>query len=464
MTDRVCQLLTNKIREYDYLLDSDRLSDAEKTDLKKLVGGVTTDQAGSVLNLLCHFLEKHHGKKVILLLDEYDTPMQEAYLSDFWDEAVEFFRDLFNNTFKTNPSLARAVITGITRISKESLFSDINNLQVVSTTTPLYQTAFGFTEEEVFAAMDEQELSDKETVKLWYDGFVFGGVPNIYNPWSIIGYFKEHRFQPFWINTSSNSLIGNLIRSGNIAIKTDFSDLLEGKEIRSTIEEEVVFNQLDGNKDAIWGLMVASGYLKVLDVEYDITDGANTLYTLAITNTETKTGLRRVVRAWFGEQDRYGYHSFTKALVNGDLDAMNGYMQRVTEHTMSYFDPYGKGGDPELYYHGFVLGLIIELDKTYQVRSNRESGFGRYDIMLIPREPAKDDGIIIEFKLMRRDRGEKSLSDTVKAALLQIEEKHYEAELLDAGVPKERIRKYGFAFEGKEVLIGKMNGQTVEVF
>ncbi len=447
------QLFTDIARRYDFLLQSPALSDDEKEGLKRWTSIVPKEDTAIFILRLCHLLQKHFNKKVIILMDEYDTPMQEAWLCGYWEDAVEFMRGMFNNTFKTNPALFRAVITGITRISKESMFSDINNLNVVSTTSPQYQTAFGFTEEEVFAAMNEQGLTEKDTVKRWYDGFVFGGVADIYNPWSILEYMKNRQFKPYWINTSSNSLVGSLIRTGSVELKETFSDLLEQKPVKTTLDEEVVFSELSESTDAIWGLLVAAGYLKITDAIFSGDEEAP-LYTLSITNRETRAGLKKLVRAWFGAKDHYGYSSFTKALLRGDLDEMNIYMSRVAEFTLSSFDPYGRGGDPELFYHGLVLGLIIELEKTHMVRSNRESGYGRYDVMLIPRELGGGDAIIIEFKLIRRDRGEKELSDTVAAALKQIEEKHYEAELIDMGFAPEHIRKYGFAFDGKEVLIG----------
>ena len=453
LKEGVCEIFKKKIWEYSWLEKSDQLTDAERKLVVRWMNGIPFQEVGSFINTLCTLLYRHFTKKVILLIDEYDTPMQEAWLCGYWNDAVSLFRDIFNNSVKTNPALFRAVITGITRISKESTFSDINNLKVVSTTTPRYQTAFGFTEEEVFAAMDEQELTEKDRVKRWYDGFVFGGVADIYNPWSILNYLSDRMFKPYWINTSSNSLVGSLIRTGSVELKETFSDLLEQKQVETTLEEEVVFSDLEESTDAIWGLLVASGYLKITEVCFDGDEEAP-LYTLSITNSETRMGLKKLVRAWFGAKDHYGYSSFTKALLRGDLDEMNIYMSRVAEFTLSSFDPYGRGGDPELFYHGFVLGLIIELEKTHMVRSNRESGYGRYDVMLIPRELGGGDAIIIEFKLIRRDRGEKELSDTVTAALKQIKEKHYEAELIDMGFAPERIRKYGFAFEGKEVLIG----------
>jgi hypothetical protein len=357
---------------------------------------------------------------------------------------------MFNATFKTNPYLGRAVMTGITRVSKESMFSDLNNLNVVTTTSSSYATAFGFTEEEVFAAMDEMGLTEKKEVKRWYDGFVFGEISDIYNPWSIINYLKKGTFAPYWANTSSNSLAGKLIREGNPNIKADFEKLLKGEVIESKIDEQIVFNQLDNNPSAIWSLLLASGYLKV--VKADLSTGD---YSLVLTNYEVMITFQNLVSGWFTNDSAY-YNDFIRALLIGDKKAMKHYINRVSLSVFSYFDTgnHPSGAEPERFYHGFVLGLIVDLRDKYVVTSNRESGFGRYDIMLEPLDKERYDGIIIEFKVYDKD-DEDTLSDTVASALKQIEEKNYAQILIDRGVKPERIRKYGFAFEGKTVEIGK---------
>ena len=407
------------------------------------------------IHKMSEFLYRYYGKKVIILLDEYDTPMQEAYVNGFWDELVAFTRSMFNSAFKTNPYLERAIMTGITRVSKESIFSDLNNLKVVTTTSDEYATAFGFTEEEVFNALDECGHGDKkDKVKIWYDGFIFGSQKDIYNPWSILNFLDTGRLDIHWANSSSNSLVGKLIREGSRRIKTTFESLLKGEIISCPRDEQIVYNQLDNNGAAIWSLLLASCYLKVIssESEEEVVSGYPT-YELMLTNLEVKRMFERMIHSWFNNTNE-SYNDFVEALLIGDLDAMNVYMNRIALQSFSYFDT-GKNpsyDEPERFYHGFVLGLMVDLAVKYMITSNRESGFGRYDIMIEPRDK-NNDAIIIEFKVFNQ-RKESSLEETVQSALDQIEEKQYEASLIAKGIKAENIRKYGFAFEGKNVLIG----------
>lgn len=456
--NRIFQIITGVYSNYEFLLDSDRLSENDKKFFRKIETDMAEDNATVSLNHLAKCLYQHYGKKVIILLDEYDTPMQEAYVGGYWTQIALFIRELFNSTFKTNPWLERAVMSGITRVSKESIFSDMNHLEIVSTTSNKYAKAFGFTEQEVFAAMDELGWTEKERVKAWYDGFTFGNVADIYNPWSIINYLDKGKFAAYWANTSSNSLVSMLLREGSGKLKQQFWMLLEGGTIRSTIDEQIVYSQLGQSEEAIWGLLLSSGYLKVISHQ-EITDMPEDWfeepeYELALTNGEVRMMFGSMVKGWFGKS-RSDYNDFVKALLAGDLEAMNGYMNRVALNTFSYFDT-GKdpsGAQPEKFYHGFVLGLLVELKGRYRLTSNRESGFGRYDVMLEPLKQ-EDDAMILEFKVFN-PRREQTLEDTVKAALAQIEARRYEQALVDKGIEKGRIRKYGFAFEGKEVLIGE---------
>ena len=329
---------------------------------------------------------------------------------------------------------------------------------MVTTTSDKYATAFGFTEDEVFTALDECGLSgQKEKVKQWYDGFTFGKHKDIYNPWSILNFLDKKTFMTYWANTSSNSLVGKLIREGSSRVKESFERLLSGETIKTPIDEQIVYNQLDGNEDAIWSLLLASGYLKV--VSYDdlgeLEYGAEQMYELTLTNHEVRLMFEGMVRGWF-KNVKGDYNDFVQALLTGDIKAMNVYMNRVALNTFSYFDT-GKGlsgAEPERFYHGFVLGLLVDLQDRYVITSNRESGFGRYDVVIEPREPEKNDAYILEFKVHDAD-DEESLKDTVAAALRQIEEKKYAAGLVQRGIKEEHIHSYGFAFEGKNVLIGK---------
>ena len=454
---KICQQLMELYAKNSFLLDGDLLYKTEKEYFNRVNVDMDDADATIALNCLSDYLCRYYGKKVIILLDEYDTPMQEAYVNGFWDEMVSFIRSLFNATFKTNPYMGRAIMTGITRVSKESVFSDLNNLEVVTTTSDKYTTAFGFTEEEVFTAMDMGGLGEeKEKVKEWYDGFVFGEQEDIYNPWSIINFLDKGKYATYWANTSSNSLVGKLIREGDREIKQSMELLLKGEHLICPIDEQIVYIQLDNNEEAIWSLLVASGYLKILCYEDMGKVGRRPKYELALTNGEVRIMFEDMVSDWFGRQ-RGNYNRFISAMILGDVDEMNDYMNEITCEIFSYFDTgkrVSKKVQPERFYHGFVLGLLVDLKGRYLMTSNRESGFGRYDIMLEPVKTEQDDAIIIEFKVFN-SRKETSLEETLASALDQIEKKQYETALIARGIPKEKIRKYGFAFEGKNVLIGE---------
>ena len=454
--DKLCEIIRNLYNHFSFLKDSDRLTDTDRTYFDRILDTHVRDSdITSSLYQLSDYLCRYYGKKVIILLDEYDTPMQEAYVHGFWNELVEFIRSLFNSAFKANPYLERGLMTGITRISKESIFSDLNHLKVVTTTSNEYSTAFGFTEAEVFAALDEYGLGEKkEKVKYWYDGFTFGQSSDIYNPWSILNFLDTGRLDTYWANSSTNQLVSKLLQEGNRKLKISFERLLTGKSIKSSIDEQIIYGQLDGSEEAVWSLLLASGYLTVASWQRaeESIYGEDPLYELVITNFEVRQMFYRMVRRWFSPfKDDYG--DFIQALLAGDLKAMNHYLNRVCLQCFSYFDTGAGpvGNEPERFYHGFILGLLAELCNQYTVTSNRESGFGRYDVVIEPFDQAKN-AFILEFKV--KDDEENSLEDTVQTALAQIEKRQYAADLLARGFTLQQIKKYGFAFEGKRAKIG----------
>ena len=488
-------VINDAYKQHSYLLKSDKLTEAEKNmyeqldnyannaDINKKISNEIVCRA---IKTLAGMLYKYYGKKVIIILDEYDTPMQEAYMNGYWDELVALTRSLFNSTFKTNPYLERGIMTGITRVSKESIFSDLNNLKVVTTTSREYATSFGFTEKEVFDALDEVNISnEKAAVKEWYDGFTYGDVKDIYNPWSIINYLQTGKIDSYWTDSSSNGIVNKLIKTGTPDVKEAMAVLISGGVIEKKIDEQIVFDQLDKNEDVIWSLLLASGYLCIESYK-EVGRLKRKIYGLKLTNLEVERMFEVMIEQWFGEE-KFNYNNFVKSLLNGDIESMNEYMNRVTRGVISYFDTGKTPSDEEperlascydcrgvangsslnccsnLYamteksshfYHGLVLGLMVDQVDNYILSSNRESGFGRYDIMLEPidKNNEKLPGIVIEFKVFNQKK-EDTLEETVENALRQIKEKDYDAELIKRGVKEENIYHYGFAFKGKEVLI-----------
>lgn len=452
---KIKKIITDVYQQYIELAGWEGLTEVQVRQFQSVDPYMDDVTAQCALKDLSGYLYRYYEKKVIILLDEFDTPMQEAYIHGYWDEFTAFIRSLFNAAFKTNPYLNRAMMTGITRVSKESIFSDLNNLKVVTTTSEEYATCFGFTQEEVFAALEEFQLADqKDAVKQWYDGFTFGSQQDIYNPWSITNYLKEKKFLAYWASTSSNGLVNRLIQTSKPDVKEFMEELLNERKIVLNFDEQIVFDQLETKENAIWSLMVASGYLKVDKIEYR---GILHVpwYHLKITNLETLGMFSEMFTGWF-QNTRSNYNAFIKAMLCGNIKEMNAYMNEVALATFSSFDtgshPSGRT-QPERFYHGFVLGLLVELRDQYEVRSNRESGYGRYDVMLIPRQK-NQLAFVLEFKVYNAQE-ELKLEDTVQSALLQIEEKHYDTELIERGISKSKIRHYGFAFEGKKVLIGE---------
>ncbi len=342
---RINQIFVNLYADYRFLLESDVLTEAEKEYFKSVSIDMDEVTAAAALHQLSRYLSHYYGKKVLILLDEYDTPMQEAYLAGFWEELVAFIRSLLNAAFKTNPYMERAIMTGITRVSKESVFSDLNNLEVVTATSRKYEDAFGFTQEEVLHALEAFGLTgQKEAVKQWYDGFKFGDLDCIYNPWSVINFLSQREIAPYWVNTSSNKMVGELIRAGSREMKEDFEVLMQGGIIETVIHEEIVFDELKDCQDAVFSFLLACGYLKIVSVDrsrlLDLFSG-EVVYRLALTNGEVRWMCAFLVRRWFSVVNRQ-YDRFVKAFLEDDVAQMNENINEITNKTFSFFDVGGE--------------------------------------------------------------------------------------------------------------------------
>ncbi len=455
MEYKITEVIADLYNKNEFLLDGNLLNENEKEYYRGIKSGMEGKVAVGAVHQMSKFLGRRYDKKVIIILDEYDTPMQEAWISGYWNEAVSFFGGFFNASFKTNNYLDRGLITGITRVARESMFSGMNNLEVITTTSEKYEKAFGFTEEEVFLALEEAGLGmEKQEVKRWYDGFTFGRQGAIYNPWSIVSFLAKKEYDTYWSNTGGNGLINSLIQTGSSDIKQTMEGLLRGESFETAIDERIVFDQLNGSPNAVWSLLLATGYLKVLQRK-QIGERKRKVYTLTLTNMEVEIMFEDMVRGWFEGSVKVYYNEFINALLNDNVKKMNTFINKVALNTFSSFDsgkkPSGQA-EPERFYHGFVLGMVVNLADTHKVRSNRESGYGRYDVMIEPNDKS-GKAFIFEFKVLDPDE-EGTLADTLVSAHAQIKEKRYEAELITEGFMPEQIRKYGFVFRGKECLIG----------
>lgn len=446
--------LYHMFRKHNYLLDSDKLDDTDKAAFREYEQGLFHDEEDKVeksISVLCELLYKHCGVLPYILLDEYDTPLLEAYTDGYWEEMISICRRLFHGTFKENGFYSRAIITGVTRVSKNSLFSDLNNIVVYAVTDDEYSDCFGFTEEEVMDALKCQNIDEFRAVKEMYDGFIFGHRKDMYNPWSICNYIERKQLISYWINTSSNKVIGDIIRKHPVRYKYEIERLMAGEVVHKKINENVTFQYLDGDENSLWSLLLAIGYVKADNV---IKEQEYTECDISVTNKEVMGMFKTQILGMFENGSAY-YNDFVNALLKQDANEMSDILLDITYASMSYFNLGNQPAKrvPENFFHGLVLGLIVSLKDKYRIVSNRESGRGRYDIALYPKQENMD-AFIMEFKVCD-ERTEKSLEQTAENALKQIEEKNYEADLLAAGIPAAKICKLGFAFQGKEVLILK---------
>lgn len=440
------ELIGKEFLRHSYLLEGTILSDTEKEDYQRIVqrdDGETLIEKS--LLLLSEWLYRYYNKRVILLIDEYDAPAHAAFVGGYYDRLIDFLRNWLSAGLKDNVFLERGVLTGILRIAKESIFSGLNHISTFTILNETFSDKFGLLESEVQDLLNHYELSSRlEDARNWYNGYRVGASTNIYNPWSILNFIANKGIlAPYWVNTSENTLMKQLITQGSDDLKSDLEHLLKGGVIEQEIDDGVIFSKLHPNPKAIWSLLLFCGYLTL-----DQAPSYGVPCHLRIPNFEVYELYKSMILDWFNQSiHKPKYQMLLNSLTAGDIDTFSQVFQEFMFSSVSVFDV--PSADSEKIYHGFILGMLIGLSDRYEVKSNRESGLGRYDVMLIPKTP-KSLGIIMEFKKIGRFE-KTTLEEAIESALKQIEERHYAQELLDRKV--ERILYLGFAFEGKEVLI-----------
>ncbi|MBA2369225.1 MAG: AAA family ATPase [Candidatus Protochlamydia sp.] len=440
------ELIAAEYERHNYLLEGNSLTVKEKMLYHKIVfeeDGETLIEKS--LLLLSEWLYRYHHKRVVLLIDEYDTPAHAAYIGKYYDTLIGFLRNWLSAGLKDNLYLERGVLTGILRIAKESIFSGLNNISTFTILHDTFSDKFGLLESEVKQLLDEYGLSEKlSDVRKWYNGYRIGSCTNIYNPWSVLNCIaNKGALEPYWVNTSENALIKQLIAQGTDDFKADMEQLLKGGIIEKNIEDGIVFSQLSQSPIAVWSLLLFCGYLTL-----DQKPSYGAPCHLRIPNKEVSELYRSIIIDWFEKSiHEHKYHMLLNSLITGDIDTFSQLFQEFMISSVSVFDV--PSAESEKIYHGFILGMLIGLRDRYEIKSNRESGLGRYDVLLIPKNP-NDLGIVMEFKKIGRFE-KTTLEAAVESALKQIEDKQYAQELIDRGI--QRILYLGFAFEGKEVLI-----------
>ncbi len=437
--------IVDEFRRHDYILESDRLSQ-EKEDYKRI-----TRKEGeeglyiTALKFLSYCLEKYHGKKVIILIDEYDVPLENAFFEGFYDQMIAFIRSLFESALKTNSSLEFAVITGCLRISKESIFTGLNNLEIISILNKSYDEYFGFTQNEVNKMLGDYNLNEKETlIKSWYNGYVFGEA-EVYNPWSAVRFVKDLRVDKnafpssYWANTSSNSIVKSLIEKADSKTKQEIESLIEGKTIEKIVHEDITYDEVYDTMDNLWNFMFFTGYFKKVSERMDEED--NHYIELSIPNREVKYIFRTKILKWFEEKIKAkDLSKLYTSIINGEPEIFEEELGRLLMETISFNDAY------ENFYHGFVVGALANMH-DYIVKSNREGGKGRSDIF-IKSVSKRGVAIVIELKIAKDiDDLEKRAEDALK----QIKEKGYDMELRSEGY--KNIIKYGISFCEKDCYV-----------
>ena len=429
-------------REHRYLLESDKIYEDEKAKIMDILYAREDEVAlKNSIREISGYLYRYYNKPVMLFIDEYDVPIQSAYVEGYYEEAIKFLKTFYGTTFKDNPYLEKTVLTGVSRVAKESIFSGANNFKVFTVLDKEFADDFGITSEEMDKVISDFDVQDdKEEIKKWYDGYRIGNVEGIYNPWSILNYLTDKELKPYWVNTSSNDLI-KLTLKNSTTVKEKIERLLRDETIEVPINLETIIVGIENNEDNIWGLMLGTGYLKIVET-VDLVEG---IYKVQLPNYEIKSLFQGIVRDWFNDKvPGNNLKSILKDLIELNLSEFEKKFNRLVREMFSYMDV---GEDTaENFYHAFVLGMLVGLKDSYYVNSNRESGMGRYDIMLEPQDK-NGNSFIIEFKVAD-DMEESTIEEVIENAKKQIEERDYESNLRERGFTN--ITKMVFAFKGKE--------------
>jgi hypothetical protein len=448
--DKIQGLIQDEYLKHDYLLDSPKLKSPEKDYFKRIIRRKATkgDYERSLEKLLV-FLNRYYGERAVILIDEYDAPVHAGFTHGYYDEVINFTRNFLCGGLKdTDQYLEKSVLTGIMRVARESIFSGLNNPGVYTLLSKEFEDKFGFTEQELESLLKDYHLLDRyDEIQEWYNGYRFGGRV-IYNPWSIINFLasEEKELKPYWVNTSDNAMVEFLLSREGKELKEELEQLIRGESVEKAIEENIVLKHITLREHLLWSFLLMSGYLKQTDKRRDAAAG-KMYYTLWIPNLEVRTTYTWIVDNYFSSKiENKKLEIMLKALIEGDIPLFEKMLRKVVAAIFSYHD---FGNEPEKVYHALVTGLLIWITNTHEIKSNRESGYGRYDIMIIPQD-LRQTGYVIEFKSVDKEDNE-TVETAVKAAFDQIESKQYETELIERGI--KNIKKLAIVFSGKDVYV-----------
>jgi hypothetical protein len=455
--DKIKRLIQDEYLKHDYLLNSPKLKSQEKDYFKQIIDMKASkgDYEKSLEKLLI-FLNRYYGQRAVILIDEYDAPVHAGYKHGYYDEIINFTRNFLCGGLKdTDPYLEKSILTGIMRVARESIFSGLNNPGVYTLLSEAFNDKFGFTEQEVETLLRDFQVQDRyEQVQQWYNGYIFGGTV-IYNPWSIINFLAENakKFKPYWINTADNEIVESLLSRGGKELKQELELLIRRETIEKAIDDNIVLKHVETDDNSLWSFLLMGGYLKPISERINPATG-EMYYQLAIPNLEVMTAYIKIIKRYFTTKiENKTLETMLKALISADIKLFEKMLRKVVAAIFSFHD---FGGEPGKVYHALVAGLLSWISDTHEIKSNRESGYGRYDIMIIPRDPLAggtykgQTGYVIEFKTVDKEENE-TVETAGEAALAQIEEKKYVTELIERGI--KNIKKLAVVFSGKDVYV-----------